>query len=145
MSGKKTRASLIERRGELLAELFLEELQPLFLARSTRDLDYDLLLGLRNSKGGINHIGVEVKTTKRLSQMRYPLPQSLFERLRNSNFPVLLLVVNAKENRLYFALLDALPELSEYGLLASEFTPVQVELTEINDETKKALMDRLVA
>ena len=55
---------MIARRAELLAELFLQELQPLFVAQSTGESGYDFFVGFRNPKGGVNNILVEVKSTE---------------------------------------------------------------------------------
>ncbi len=70
MSEAKSRSLYVERRGELLAELFLQDLNPEFVARATGDVGYDFLVGFRNSRGGVNNISGVVKTTERLVQNR---------------------------------------------------------------------------
>jgi Domain of unknown function (DUF4365) len=140
MSDNESRTKMIARRAELLAELFLQELQPLFVAQSTGDSGYDLFVGFRNPKGGVNNILVEVKSTERLARKQFPLPRKNYERYAYSNVPALLIVVDVKENRLYYAWLT--PDDPE---LANESSTVRVDLTEINDDTKQALRDRLVA
>ena len=100
----RPKAELLGRRGELLAELFLQELGAEFVARPTADLGYDFFVGFNNSDGGVDIAAVEVKATERPVQHRYPVQKRLFQRLANSNIPVLLLVVNVKDNRLFYAL-----------------------------------------
>lgn len=100
----KERAELLDRRGALLAELFLQELGAEFVARPTADLGYDFFVGFNNPDGGVNVAAVEVKATDRPVEHVYPVPGQVFRRLANSNIPVLLLVANVKENRLFYAL-----------------------------------------
>ena len=140
MSVNESRTKMIARRAELLAEVFLQELQPLFVAQPTVDSGYDFFVGFRNPKGGVNNILVEVKSTERLARRQYPLPKKTYKRYAYSNIPALLFVVDVKENRLYYAWLTA-----DDPELAIESNTVWVDLTEINDDTKQALRDRLVA
>lgn len=65
MSSQSSRAQLIGRRAELMAELFLQEFEPLFISRPTTPyVGYDLLVGFRNHKAGVNTFAVEVKSTE---------------------------------------------------------------------------------
>lgn len=138
MSKTRSRDEIVHRRGELLAELFLEELEPEFLARPSTDLGYDYLVGFRNPRGGINNVAVQVKATERLARRQYVISRKAYHHLANSNIPVLLLVVDAKENRLYFAL-----PTPEAATEAADSRAFRVELTEITDQTKAELADRL--
>src|SRR5688572_9816621 len=105
MTDKNSRSELVERRGELLAELFLQELDPVFLSRPTSpaDLGYDFLVGFVNSEGGTNTFAVQVRATEGPVSSPYPVPRQSFDRLTRSNVPGLLLVVDAKQNQLHYA------------------------------------------
>jgi len=63
MTESNSQSGLIGRRSELMAELFLQELNPKFLARPTEDFGFDFLVTFKNPKGGLNTYGVEVKGT----------------------------------------------------------------------------------
>ncbi len=139
MSTTHTKNEFVGRRAELLAELFLQELEPEYLARPTTDLTYDLLAGFRNVNGGINYIAVEVKSSVRMTQDRYPIQRSKYELWANSNIPVLLLIVDVKENRLYFHWPSK--DLAE----SSKSQQLLVHLTRIDETTKEDLRRRLVA
>lgn len=112
MTATQSRSKMIARRGEVMAELFLEEEGPRFLSRPTSpDVGYDLLVGFLNDAGGINTFAVEVRADEQpppASGVRLPLPR--FDRLAKSNIPGLLLVVDVKANTLYSAWLA--PELA---------------------------------
>lgn len=136
----KSNSQIVSRRGELLAELFLEELNPEFMARSPDQFGYDFLVGFPNSRGGINNISVEVKSTERVPRGQYVISKRLFDRLSRSNTPALLLVADVKDNKLFFAWLTSdLPASSEVA------ENVRIQITEINDITKEELRDKLRA
>ncbi len=136
----KSNSQIVSRRGELLAELFLEELNPEFMARSPDQFGYDFLVGFPNSRGGINNISVEVKSTERVPRGQYVISKRLFDRLSRSNTPALLLVADVKDNKLFFAWLTSdLPASSEVA------ASVRIQITEINDITKEELRDKLRA
>jgi len=94
---------MVDRRGELIVELFLQDLEPAFVAQSTLDFGYDFLVGFINAEGGINTSAVVTKATEQPVPDRYGLPKKIYEQLAYANIPVLLLVANVKENRLYHA------------------------------------------
>jgi len=125
----------------LLAELFLQELNPVFVARSTGDVGYDFLIGVVNSKGGINNIAVEVKATESLTRKEYPISKKNYKRLAYSNIQVLFLVVDVKENRLYYAWLT--PDVPTANGGSSSVRTVRVELTELDDKSQEELRHRL--
>lgn len=130
MSSNRTRSNLVDRRAELMAELFLQELGPQFLSRPTDDVGYDLLVGFLNTEGGINTFAVEVKSTER-PLTRIQLPRRAFDRIAKSNIPGLLLVADVKHNRMYYAWLN------HEGV--SDSDAVSIPLAEINDESKREL------
>jgi hypothetical protein len=134
----RTKAEMLGRRGDLLAELFLQELGAEFVARPTADLGYDFFVGFNNSDGGVNIAAVEVKATDRAVNGHYPVEKRLFRRLANSNIPVLLLVVNVKENRLFYALPGSYPPGED-----ADANRISLPLTPIDEATKLELRDLL--
>ena len=86
-----------------MIELFLQDLEPAFLAQSTFDVGYDFFVGFINAEGGISTSAVVAKATEQSAPDRYCLPKERYDRLAYSNIPVLLLVANVKDNRLYHA------------------------------------------
>lgn len=138
MSESYSRPAYVARRGELLAELFLQDLNPEFVARPTDDLGYDYLAGFRNLNGGVNNIAVVVRVTERLVENRFRLPRNQYLRFLNSNIPVLFVVVDVKQNRFFY---DWISSLS--AVAAPESKTVMIRLTEINESTKEQLRKRL--
>ena len=138
MNQTRGKNETVARRGELLAELFLQELEPEFVARPTADFGYDFLVGFRNRKGGINNIAVQVKATERPARKQYSISKGLYNRWAYSNIPVLLLVIDVKESRYYYAW--ASPEVSRS---AGDIEILRVELTDITDSTKAELLEEL--
>jgi hypothetical protein len=134
----KAKAELLGRRGELLAELFLQELGAVFVARPTGDLGYDFFVGFNNSEGGVNIAAVEVKATERPVHAHFPVQKRLFRRLAKSNVPVLLLVVNVKDNRLFYAVTGSYPIGDD-----AEANTVSIPVTAVDETTRDELRDLL--
>lgn len=131
-------AQLVERRAELMAELFLQELDPLFVT-SARDSDigYDYLIGFSNADGGVDTYAVQVRATEENAGRDIKLERRLFNRLAKSNLPALLLVIDVKNNEIFYSL----------PVDASDPMPTQkaatVPLTHATDETKQQLRLRI--
>lgn len=138
MSEASSRKQLVERRGELLAEFFLEDFAPAFLARPSADLGYDYLMGLANAEGGMNLAAVQVKATERPVPSRMPIRRDMYDRMAHSNVPVLFLVVDVKKNLLYYAMAD-----SDANADDPEAGRVVVQLTELDENVKQELRARL--
>jgi hypothetical protein len=138
MNRTRSKNDSVGRRGELLAELFLQELKPEFVARPSDDFVYDFLIGFQNPRGGINNIAVEVKATEQLARKQYSISKRRYVRWAYSNIPILLLVIDVKENRYYYAW--ASPEVSSN---AGDSETIRVDLTEVNDSTKAHLLETL--
>lgn len=136
----KSRVEMLGRRGQLLAELFLQELGAEFVARPTTDLGYDFFVGFANPEGGVNMAAVEVKSTERPVQTPYVVDKTLFRRLANSNIPVLLLVANVKENRLFYALPGSFSPAVE-----SRANTVSIPLTPLDDTSRNELRELLTS
>jgi hypothetical protein len=125
------------RRGELMAELFLQDLKPFYVARNTSaDFGIDFFIGFSNSRGGVNLIGVEVKATEHLQSMRYQISSRTYDLLAKSNIPGILLVVDVKNNRYFYHL----PSQSSSD---AKRKTVTVELVEVNEETREFLRTKL--
>jgi hypothetical protein len=135
-----SRSELVSRRGELLAELFLQELQPEFIARALANFGYDFFVGFRNPRGGNNVIAIEIKATENVLNGSFSVTKKLYGRWANSNIPVLLLVVNVKENRLFYHWPS-----SEVASGSQAKVSMSIRLTEIDDAKKAELKDRLTA
>lgn len=139
MKKRSSHDGLLGQRAELMAELFLEGLEPISVARPPHDFGYDLLVVFKNSKGGINTFGVEVKATERIVPSRFVIDRRTYGRLAHSTIPGLLLVADVKQNELFFAW----P--AQVDILRSESSSVSIPLTQINSKTTAELHKRLVA
>jgi len=129
---------MVEHRGELMAELLLQDLGPTFVARANRNLGYDYFAGFPNSKGGINVTAVEVKATDRPVPARFLINRRAYDRLAHSNIPVLVLVADVKQNRVFYAW----PKPDGASKSRGSDT-VALPLVEIDDRTKAELRGRL--
>lgn len=94
----------IGRRSELIAELFLQDLDPSYVLESDGlDVGFDFLLGVPNECGGINSVAVAVKTLSETPVSDYlDIDCNEFRRLRNSNLPILMLWIDEKTRDVWF-------------------------------------------
>ncbi|HEU0054579.1 MAG TPA: DUF4365 domain-containing protein [Longimicrobium sp.] len=138
MTHPVSQSQVLARRGELLAELLLQELGAEFIARPAADLGYDFFVGFGNPEGGVNLAAVEVKATERPVRSPFAVDRRLFRRLANSNIPVVLLVADVKENRLYYAIPTA-----HGGNGHAGGNTVSLPLTAVDDTTRSELRDQL--
>jgi uncharacterized protein DUF4365 len=139
MTETNSHADLIGRRSELMAELFLQELKPKFLARPTDDFGFDFLVSFTNPKGGMNTFGVEVKGTDRDVSSSFAIDKGLYRRLVSSNVPGFLLVANVKQNKLFYSLLKA-----DHSSVRGDAGRVLVPITEIDQHSRKELRKKLI-
>jgi hypothetical protein len=127
------------RRGELLAEFFLQELNPVFLMGAQYDnfrgFDVDFLAGFKNTRGGINIVAVEVKSTDKDVRRNFVVPERVYDFLVNSNVIGMLLVVNVKSNKVYYHFASG-----EASRLQSN---VRVSVDEANAESKENILKAL--
>ena len=134
MTIKETKAHQTWRRGELMAELFLQDLNPEFVAQPTaEDFAFDYLIGFANKEGGVNTYAVEVEATEKPVNGAYSVPRELFNRLTHSNIPLILLVVDVKQNSLFYAW-----PIEDENIKAN-VKKVSVPLTLVDDESRNAL------
>lgn len=93
----------VQRRAEILAELFLRDLNPKFLAQATfQGAVWDYMAAFQTKKGRLVNITVEVKPTEHpiAAVMAFGTSARQAEQLTNSNMPVLILIVDVKNNSL---------------------------------------------
>jgi len=138
MTIKKSKADMIKRRGELLTELFLQDMNPSFVAKPTFGLGYDFLIGFPNTSGGINNCAVRVEATERPVPSRFPTDAKKCSLLAHSNIPALLIVADVKQNRLFHARLT--PEVTEGS---GGVHKVRIPVTELSDLAKEELRRQL--
>lgn len=136
MNSSKSHTEIVARRAELLAELFLQDLGGTFVSRPNSDTGVDFIVAFPNGEGGTNLSAIEVKATDRPVGDSYLLDSKWYNRLAHSNVPSLLLVVDAKHNRLY----HAWPK-DEVGLDRRART-VRVPLAPIDDTAKEQIRER---
>ncbi len=131
---------MIDHRGELIAELFLQDLNPSFVAKPTSDFGYDFFVGFPNTSGGINNYAVQIKATERPVPSRFPVQTTLFEHLAHSNIPAMLIVVDVKQNRIFYAWLTP-----EDAGERREARTIRIPVTEVDDVVKEKLRYQLAA
>ena len=136
MNNTKSRAEIVGRRAELMAELFLQDLGATFVSQPTADTGIDFVVAFPNGQGGMNLSAVEVKATEQPVGDFYPLDTKWCRRLAHSNVSSLLLVVDAKRNHFYFAW----PGDEDVN---SSVRTVRVRVTPIDDEVKEQIRERL--
>jgi hypothetical protein len=127
---------LMGRRSELMAELFLQDLGPRFVAKAPNDFGFDFIVGFTNRRGGVNVIAVEVKT-KQTTLPRQQMKAKSYDLLANSNVPGLLLVIDVKSNTVLYHL--AVPRRT-----ASSSIIISLPLIEV-DETQRSKLKILFA
>lgn len=126
------------RRGELMAELFLQELAPEFVAQpTTEDFGFDFLIGFANKEGGVNTYAVEVKATEQPVRDAFRVRRDLFNRLVHSNIPLILLVVDVKHNLLYFSWPSPDTEIKPNS------NTVSLPLTLVDGQSRAALREQM--
>jgi hypothetical protein len=140
MKNEYTHSGMVEHRGELMAELLLQDLGSTFVARAGRALGYDYIAGFRNSKGGVNVTAVEVKATDRAVPLIFRIDRRTYDQWAYSTPPVLVVVADVKQNRLFYGWPQ--PDGASGGRRSDT---VAMPLVELNDSTKAHLRGRLAA
>ena len=134
---KSTDREFVARRAELMAELFLGDFNPKFIANANDLAKLDYFVGFENSLGSLNIVAVEVKSVEEPIRS-YKLKSKEYQRLSNANLPVLLLVIDVKHNGYYYALFNS----AINGKVKSG--DVQVDLIPIDEHAKQQLREQLV-
>jgi Holliday junction resolvase-like predicted endonuclease len=128
MREKENKAWYIGRRGELLAEEFLLELETTYVASLQQsDIGLDYVAFFSKDDGTPVIIAVEVKATEQEIKGRFVMQSSLLKRLRHLNVPVLIIVVDVKHNDIYFTWAqDAVPPEREDSLRRSAMCTISL-------------------
>jgi len=136
---KTTRhAQMVGRRGELMIELFLQDLDPVYVARSDLDFGYDFFVGFENAEGGINTSAVVARATEQAVRDRFHFPKNRYDELSHSNIPVLLLVANVKTNQLYYAWLTPDDTKGREGVQM-----ISIPVNEVDEDAKQSIRRHL--
>ena len=102
MTDKKRKTWYVGDRGELLAQIFLDDLSPISVSRSGDNNLFDYTVTFAAPNGTLRLIAVEVKATERPIKDKYAFSLDLIRKLSSINVPVLILVVNVKDNAIYY-------------------------------------------
>lgn len=138
MSTTTNRAHMVGRRGELIIELFLQDLAPVYVARSDLDFGYDFFVGFTNAEGGVTTSAVVAKSTEQTVKASFPFPKNRYDELSHSNIPVLLLVANVKTNQLYYAWITSQKTNGREGVHM-----ISIPVNEVDDEAKQIILQQL--
>jgi hypothetical protein len=135
----------ISRRGELLAEQFLLELQPdSVVANRSEGVPFDFIAFFTTPDYTPVIIGVEVKATQQEISGRHPFPANQALRLLRSNIPVLVVVIDVKTNEVYFNWIkDAIPAEKQAGL--SDVHTCSLNLRKSSEEEIHLLRNEILA
>lgn len=89
----------VERRADILAEMFLRDLNPKFLAQASfQGAVWDYMVAFQTTGGKLIHVAVQVRATEQPFSAKFTfaaLPQQVNQFLK-SNLPVLILIVDVK-------------------------------------------------
>jgi len=140
MNKQTSASSLIGHRAELMAELYLQSLGPAFLVRpkGVLDFEFDLFVGFDNTRGGYNITAIQLKATEQHVPHSFPVKARVLRHLANSNVAGLLLIMNVKQNRMYYVW--PTPDLTAN---VSFGTTIRIPVTELTDQTRMAFWQRL--
>ncbi len=130
----RSRSNLTGRRGEFACGDYSSKSSIRYSChgRQPKDVGYDLLVAFANEKAGTSTFAVEVKSTQQPLGSHFSIQRSIYDHLAHSNVPGLLLFVDVKRSRLYYAWLKP-SEKKGHG------DTVSVPLVEINETTKEEL------
>lgn len=98
-------ADIKARRAEFLVELFLESVNPAYFAKAeTQRLPFDFILGIKQPGNGVRNFAVEVKHSDKplAGAFNFLVSNEQREYLTASDMPVLLFVVDPKQNQLFY-------------------------------------------
>lgn len=109
---KQSTAWYVARRGELLAQQFLLDLQPdSVVACDGVNPPFDYIAFFTSADTTLVTVGIEVKATQQDFGGRYPFPTRHARVLLKSNIPVLVVVIDVKATQIYFNWIeDAIPK-----------------------------------
>jgi hypothetical protein len=134
----QTHSEFVERRAEIMVELFLRELDPAFIAQPSRDIGFDYMVSFPSRRGSSNTFGVAIKVTTEHDAHRFAVSKRTYNQLAHSNLSAFLLVADVKRNKLYFGFPPKI-DTRKTG------PAIDIPLTQINAQTTKDLYKRLTA
>jgi hypothetical protein len=141
MSDKNRKTWYIGERGELLAQIFLTDLNPINVNRSGENDLFDYMATFAAPNGMLRLIAVEVKATERPIKDKYAFKADLIRKLSSINIPVLILVVNVKSKAIYYT----------WAQTAAKLLPRDADAATLQfpvkraDENKAELLQEIVA
>ena len=103
MTTKTKEPWYITKRGQLLSQEFLFELAPKQAIYTGDEPDhlFDYMALFPKSDGSLVTIAIAVKATEEEIEGVYPFKISDLEKFKNSNIPVLILVIDVKRNKFF--------------------------------------------
>ena len=103
MTTKTKEPWYITKRGQLLSQEFLFELAPKQAIYTGDEPDhlFDYMALFPKSDGSLVTIAIAVKATEEEIEGAYPFKVSDLEKFKNSNIPVLILVIDVKRNKFF--------------------------------------------
>jgi hypothetical protein len=128
MSDKDRKTWYVGDRGELLAQIFLEDLNPISVSHTEHNSLFDYTVTFAAPNGGLRLIAVEVKATERPIKDKYVFGADVVRRLSNINVPVLILVVDVKNNAIYYT----------WARTAAKLLPQNADTTTVHVAVKRA-------
>ncbi len=140
MIEKSRKTWYVADRGELLAQLFLTDLNPMSVSHGTKDDPFDYTVTFASPDGVLRLIVVEVKATERPIKEKYAFRADVIRRLASVNVPVLLLVVDVKNNAIYYTWARMAAELLSQD---AEATTLQVPVKRADEHKEKILQEIL--
>jgi hypothetical protein len=105
MTTKTKEPWYITKRGQLLSQEFLFELAPKQAIYTGDEPDhlFDYMALFPKSDGSLVTIAIAVTATEEEIQGAYPFKVSDLEKFKNSNIPVLILVIDVKRNKFFLS------------------------------------------
>lgn len=136
-------AALMNRRGELLAEMFLNDLGA-SITRSPID-SADYLAFFETGEKALQFFAVEVKATEKPLPSKYAVTSTALTRAAQFNIPTLLLVVDVKQNKIGCAWLDEYARTHQLTRLGSSIRIPLMDAAEHGDQIREHLLATAVA
>jgi len=139
-------ATLVTMRALSLAELFLQDCNPLFIAKTEfKEPKLDYFVGFAANNGSLQVCAIDVLANTRRVSQRFSLILShrRFHRIKGSNIPFLLFIVDVKMNEIFFFWMDDLP--SEPASRLKGDLRFEISLTLADDAGKRKLVSRFTA
>lgn len=144
MITKQKETWYVARRGELLAEQFLLGLKPDYVTEMRdSDLGFDYMAFFTKPDKSPVAIAVQVKTTERSIQGKYAFPAAQLGRLFYANLPVLILVIDVKNNEIYFNWIKDAVSAEQANALdnrVSSAIPLRLSTPEEQDKLRREIL-----